>query len=1095
MRFSAAAIAEALDQPTPTPEQAAVIESSAPSSLVVAGAGSGKTETMAGRVVWLVANELVRPEQILGLTFTRKAAAELAARVRRRLSQLSRRGLIDAEVAASGEPTVSTYDAYAGRIVAEHALRLGREPGQRLIAQTVAWQYARRVVDNYDGPMDSVLVQPSTVTTDVLALAEGLSQHRVNGDDVRAFCEKLHGLLSGLPRGEKQRGSKALHADLEKVAGALSARCQLLPLVAAFDDAKRKAEVLDFADQMALAAQLADQFPEVAAAERATFRAVLLDEYQDTSHAQLVFLRALFGPVHTGVGDAPSLTAVGDPSQAIYGWRGASQGTLAAFPDHFAVSGKPASVLTLSTSFRNSIGVLAAANEVAAPLRDTAVSTPMLTTLAGAPQGVVRCGLYATIDDEAAAVASHVAAVWGADADARARGESGRSIAVLVRAWRQLPRIEAALRAREIPLEIVGVGGLLLEPEIVDVTAVLRVLADPGRGDALMRLLTGARWRIGPRDIAALGRWARQLMKTRSDDAAAPSSEIDVDPEPDEVDESSIIDALDDLPPRDWLSHDGHVRLAILASELRALRARSAQPLPELIADVIRTTGLDIEVLARGGVLATRANLDRLIEVAAEFAESVGSDEQVSLPAFLDYLDAAAVEERGLDRGDDEAAVPESRAGVEASSSRVQLLTVHGSKGLEWDVVVVPGLADTAFPGVRPADVRGWLTQRGQLPWPLRGDRDGLPSIAIESAADQPDAVAELERFVESVKEHLVREERRLAYVAVTRAKSMLLCTGYRWDDAQKPRGDSEFLAAVREACEAGAGFVECWTPMPDDGAANPLLAGGKATSPWPYDPLGGRRLVLEAAARLVGDAIDGAAGARDADPAVVAAMREWDRDVEVLLAEREAREQRALLEVVLPRHLSVSQLVLLRRDPAELAAQLRRPMPMPPAPLARRGTAFHAWLEQRFSAPRLVDIDELPGSADVDAAPDSDFLALQQAFFASHWSKRDPVEVEVPFELVVGDTIVRGRMDAVFADPDGGFTVVDWKTGRRPRGEEAVAAAAQLAAYRLAWADLNGVDVERVRAVFCYLRDGGDYSPSDLLDRDGIARLLESVG
>jgi DNA helicase-2/ATP-dependent DNA helicase PcrA len=1092
VRYSAAVIAEALDQPAPTPEQAAVIESSAPSCLVVAGAGSGKTETMAGRVVWLLANELVRPEQVLGLTFTRKAAAELAARVRRRLSQLSRRGLIDPEAAASGEPTVSTYDAYAGRIVAEHALRLGREPGQRLIAQTVAWQYARRVVENYDGPMDSVLVQPSTVTTDVLALAEGLSQHRASGDDVRAFCEKLHGLLSGLPRGEKQRGSKALHADLEKVAGALSARCQLLPLVAAFDDAKRKAEVLDFADQMALAAQLADEFPEVAAAERATYRAVLLDEYQDTSHAQLVFLRALFGPVHTGVGgvgQAPSLTAVGDPSQAIYGWRGAGQGTLSAFPDHFAVADEPATVLTLSTSFRNSAGVLAVANEVAAPLRGSAVSTPTLTTLAGAPQGVVRCGLYSTIDDEAGAVASRVAAVWEADADARARGGAGRSVAVLVRAWRQLPRIEAALRARDIPLEIVGVGGLLLEPEIVDVTAVLRVLADPGRGDALMRLLTGARWRIGPRDIAALGRWARQLMKTSSDDATAPSSETDVEPEPDEVDDSSIIDALDDLPPRDWLSHDGHVRLAMLAGELRALRARIAQPLPELIADVIRTTGLDVEVLARGGVLATRANLDRLIEVAAEFAESGDSDEQVSLPAFLDYLDAAAVEERGLDRGDDEAAVPESRAGIEASASRVQLLTVHGSKGLEWDVVVVPGLVDTLFPGVRPADVRGWLTQRGQLPWPLRGDRDGLPAIAIESAADQPDAVAELDRFVETVKEHLVREERRLAYVAVTRAKSMLLCTGYRWDDAQKPRGDSEFLVGVREACEAGAGVVECWTPMPDDGAANPLLAGGKARLPWPYDPLGARRPSLEAAARLVSDA------AEDDEAAVVAAMREWDRDVEVLLTEREAREHRARLEVALPRQLSVSQLVLLRRDPAELAAQLRRPMPMPPAPLARRGTAFHAWLEQRFSSPRLVDIDELPGSADVDAAPDSEFLALQHAFLASHWSKRDPTEVEVPFELVVGDTIVRGRMDAVFADPDGGFTVVDWKTGRRPRGDDAVAAAVQLAAYRLAWADLNGVEVERVRAAFCYLRDGGDYTPSDLLDRAGIAELLESVG
>jgi DNA helicase-2/ATP-dependent DNA helicase PcrA len=258
---------------------------------------------------------------------------------------------------------------------------------------------------------------------------------------------------------------------------------------------------------------------------------------------------------------------------------------------------------------------------------------------------------------------------------------------------------------------------------------------------------------------------------------------------------------------------------------------------------------------------------------------------------------------------------------------------------------------------------------------------------------------------------------------------------------------------------------------------------------PWPYDPLGDRRPDIETAARLVAEmkSVD--------DPAVVAAMREWDDDVEVLLAERDAREHRARLEVALPRHLSVSQLVTLRRDPHQLALQLRRPMPMAPALSARRGTAFHAWLEQRFSSPRLVDIDELPGSADPEAAPDSEFLALQQAFLASAWAQRDPVEVEVPFELVIADTVVRGRMDAVFADPEGGFTVVDWKTGRRPSGDDSAAAAVQLAAYRLAWADLNGVEVGRVRAVFCYLRDGGDYAPSDLLDRAGIRQLLESAG
>src|SRR5664279_2976998 len=353
--YTAAEIARALGQPPPTDEQAAVIESPSSSCLVVAGAGSGKTETMAGRVVWLVANGLVRPDQVLGLTFTRKAAAELAARVRRRLAQLAAHGLVDADVVSAADPTISTYDAYAGRIVAENALRLGLEPGQRLIPQTVAWQYARRVVDTYDGDMSAVQVTPGTVTNDVRALAEGLAQHRATGEQVRAYCEQIHAVLTALPKAATQRGTKPFHDDITNVANALAARCQLLPIVSAYNDAKRRRECLDFADQMALAADLAEKFPEVGAAERSTFRTVLLDEYQDTSHAQVVFLRALFGGVHAGIGAAPLLTAVGDPSQAIYGWRGASQGTLATFPNQFLRVDElhvdqPATVLTLGTS-------------------------------------------------------------------------------------------------------------------------------------------------------------------------------------------------------------------------------------------------------------------------------------------------------------------------------------------------------------------------------------------------------------------------------------------------------------------------------------------------------------------------------------------------------------------------------------------------------------------------------------------------------------------------------------------------------------------------------------------------------------------------
>ncbi|ABK53547.1 UvrD/REP helicase [Acidothermus cellulolyticus 11B] len=1129
-RFRAADLAGLLGLPPPTDEQAAVIESAAPLSVVLAGAGSGKTETMAGRVVYLVANGIVRPEQVLGLTFTRRAATELAGRIRRRLTQLARRRVIDPEVLAVGEPTVVTYDAYAGRIVADHALRLGVEPGLRLIGQAASWQFARRAVDAYDGPMDAVTLSPTTVTNRVFILAGELAQHRVDVESVAEFCDQLAAKLCALPypRGR----SRTMAEDVERIVDQLKLRRQLLPIVVDYRARKRDAEVLDFADQMALAATLAELFPEVGAAERAAFRAVLLDEFQDTSHAQLDFLRALFLP-KTAPPDAespaaaqPWLTVVGDPAQAIYGWRGASHGTFRAL---IAEAPCAVTVFPLATSFRNSPEILAVANLIAEPLRagrDT-TAVPVLRPRDDAPVGEARCACYPTVEDEAAAVAEYVARVLREDEAARQAGEPGRSIAILLRKWRQLLPLEPALRARGVPIRILGVGGLLDQPEIEDVVATLQVLVDPDRGDALMRLLTGARWRIGAADLAALHRWARRCAAaddraaTESqtlhgpDDRAATESQTSHGPDDagaplggDAADSLSLVDALDRLRTERWVTQSGWFsveggrRLARLADELHHLRSRLSQPLPDLVAEVIATIGVDVEVLARGEQPG-RSNLDAFLEVAADYADAA---ENPTLGGFLDYLEAAGYAERGLDRPEDDAAVAFDAAAGERRPGVVDVLTVHAAKGLEWDVVCVPGMVDGVFPtGVR--NTTGWLTSAHLLPWPLRGDRDALPSIDMTTADDQSAVVALLKDFAEAVKCHALAEERRLAYVAVTRARRWLFCTGYRWDDTTRAHADSAFLTGD----VLGAMRVECWTPVPDDGTANPRLVDGPRRVAWPVDPLGSRRPQVERAAALVRDAVavagepmsgrdDGSAEALtggEAEPRprtpIPATQWEqvdgWSRDIAVLLAERSrATEQSA---VVLPEQLSVTQLVALREDPSRFAARLRRPLPNRPVPSARRGTAFHRWLEQRFAAPRLLDVDELPGAADSDAAPDDELEALKTAFLESHWASRHPVDVEVPFHLVVDGRVIRGRMDAVFADPDGGFTIVDWKTGRRPRGEYAEAAAVQLGAYRLAWSELSGVPLERVRATFCYLRDGGDYAPADLLDRRGLMELL----
>ena len=190
-----------------------------------------------------------------------------------------------------------------------------------------------------------------------------------------------------------------------------------------------------------------------------------------------------------------------------------------------------------------------------------------------------------------------------------------------------------------------------------------------------------------------------------------------------------------------------------------------------------------------------------------------------------------------------------------------------------------------------------------------------------------------------------------------------------------------------------------------------------------------------------------------------------------------------------------------LRRDPAELARQLRRPVPRPPQPQARRGTRFHLWLEERWGQQRLLDLDELPGSADESAARDEDLLCLQDAFRRSEWWSRTPLELEVPFDLRLGNLVLRGRIDAVFADaPDGLLDVVDWKTGAPPRDDgregthEAAARSVQLAAYRLAWHHLTGTPLERIRAAFHYVESDTTVRPVDLASESELIGLLRDI-
>ena len=1133
-KFSARQLAELLhDGPPdevqyPTAAQQEIIEGPLEPLLVVAGAGSGKTKTMADRVVWLVANKLVAPEQILGVTFTRKAAGELASRIRGRLRLLERKLGEDA-ADAQLEAAVSTYHSYANGIVNDYGLRIGVERDSVMLGGAQSWQLANEVVEAYTGDYEHFTAAKSTLVNAVLQMASECSEHLLTPARVRA--EIQHHLDEVLALPYQAGKTKAAAKGVRDLVAKLQTRMSVTELVEAYQRAKAERRQLDFGDLVALAARIAKEIPEAGEMERAKYKVVLLDEFQDTSHAQMVLFSTLFG-------NGTPVTAVGDPHQSIYGFRGASAGQLGTFREHFPrllpEGGRtPAGVANLSVAWRNSTSILAAANAVSGPLNKPApwpgarmpLDVPELQAKPKPPVGDVYLGRYlsektVTLPDgtvsvgEAEALAAQIANVrsqWFRHPSHETDGRGNAlppTVAVLCRGKKQFDPIRRALEDLGIPVQIVGLGGLLSTPEIVDLLAVLRVLSDPGRSDSMLRILAGARWRIGPADLMALADWSRHLVRVREramnvreiaevhgpDESGAAVVETDL------AEAGSLVEAVDYLPKPGWtssagrsLTPEGLARLSALRDELRELRAYVGEDLTTLIGEVERRILLDIEVAAKPGISIheSRRNLDAFIDAAATFSASA---DRVDLAAFLAWLEVADEEENGL-----------PVTALETSREAVQLLTVHASKGLEWDVVAVPGLSEGQFPNDK--DSR-WSSGNAAVPWHLRGDGPDLPQWDWE----QPDQKSWLDAeklFADDARAHAEREERRLAYVAFTRAKDILFCTSSAWGGGRsKPTEASRYQLELYELGKAGApGFhLLAWLEPEDQGDENPANAVAERAS-WPKDPLPAqRRTAMEAAASAVLAAAaapaqteldpgntdaGGQAGAGDAG---VFEPSRWGRDVELVLARHRAPDE--VMEVELPAHISASMLVDLQDDPEAVTRQLRRPVPREPGMAARKGTAFHAWIEEYFGRSGMLDIDEYPGAADAYVDEAYQLEDMVATFEASEWASRTPAYIEVPVETRVDSVVVRGRIDAVFQDDDGGWDLIDWKTGAPPSKDKLAVRSVQLAVYRLAWARLKNVPLEKVRAAFYYVAADKVIRPHNLLGEAELERIIiDSAG
>jgi DNA helicase II / ATP-dependent DNA helicase PcrA len=953
----------------------------------------------------------------------------------------------------------------------------------------------------FDGEVADFELGESALTNVTLTLAGELAEHLVDLDTLEQYLAECARTVAALPTG---RPSAAQPKDLRDIVGSLRARCVAVDVARRYGRLKAARDAMDFSDQMAFAARLAREFPDIADIERQRYPVVLLDEFQDTSHAQLELLRSLFA--------RSAVTAVGDPHQSIYGWRGASATTLAAFRTAFAEAGSGAGcdvggvldgggmgvvrALPLATSWRNAERVLTTANAVAGPLRDR-VSVPVaeLAARPGAPQGRVFVARHDTDRDEAAALAR-----WLAE---RGAGRPGVSAAVLCRKRRQFRPIMEALEAQDVPFEVVGLGGLLLTPEVEDVVALLNVVHDPGRGDHLMRLLLGPLVRIGAADLDGLWQYAGERhRRDRATVTVASRGRAG-----DAADSVTLVDALEELPSPDWTGPRGESvsplaleRLAALADVVRSVRSETALPLPDLVSRAERALGLDVEVTARPGyyLSAARAHLDAFVDVAAEFAARA---DRVGLGAFLAWLDAAEEHERGL----------ETRM-ADSASGPVAIMTVHAAKGLEWDLVAIPGLVEATFPTHNSSSSsgrsgrwtigaqtgKGWLgsvTNAG-IPHALRGDRAALPDLDWRSLSDAVEARTAFARFTDEMGTHAMDEERRLAYVAVTRARDQLLLSCSVWGSQKTPRVTSRFLVDVLE----GAGFlpedpqerdraldegllalgvdgpatVLTWAPMPPVTDARRPETGAAADSHWPDLPSDGsptdarRERLAEAVRTGLRRAPWDGIGAEDPLRVLTERVLAQDRRVD------EGGHRPPALEAI-----SASSLVAAARSPEEFAWSLRRPMPSSPNPAARRGSRFHAFVEQHYGRAAMLDWDELPGSADPldDIEADEELARMKALFLASEWADRIPLAIETDVETVLatsrGPVSVRGRIDAVFRGRDERVAVVDWKSGRPGAPEEIAVRALQLAVYALAWERIHGLPTGSVDVAFYFAGSG----------------------
>lgn len=976
----------------PTAEQREILGLGLTSIRIRAGAGTGKTTTVAMVIANLIENHEVEPEQILGITFTNKAAAELADRVRESLA-----GNID----PGRQVEIHTYHGFAAQILAEFGPLAGVDNRDQVITPTFARQLMSETF--HHSSYDLLDITQSRTLNRIRQLGDRLGDHLLTPAD----------LISA--------------ASIKDDTVWLERR-EMAETLAQYSADKRRLRVVDYSDLVTLSTQITQNHPELAREIAKRYRVVVLDEYQDTNPAQRVMLNSVFGKGFPVV-------AVGDEDQTIYEWRGASAENFELFSTQFPRSdGSPAHDMGLALNRRSAPQILDIANQVRARANPEADD---LKALDGRPRGEVVTYWARDAVTEADWIARSFESLHES-------GTPWSDMAVLFRKNKDFAVVIDAMSRQDIPVEVANIGGLLSVPEVAELRAWLTTLEHPEDSAAITQVLFGSRFALGMADLAPMTRFA-----------AGSGDDADDSEEPTPITMIEAIESAEDIPGIRAGALDSLRRfLDIYREVLTESQGLTLIETCRLILDRTRAWQ-DIDALPPNARLTARLNIYRFLDLAEDWSPLRG---RPSVGAFLEYLDTM----------EDEPAEELDSARLSGEEA-VTLVTVHRAKGLEWDTVAIPAVTKNNFP-----------SKSQQHPDPVRFPEYLPPEIRIDNVvADLPAPKLERDHYL---RERHTRQEWRVAYVAVTRAKHRLLISGAYWyglpEPSKTPREPSELFDLIEgHSTATNAGHSE-------PGERPAILR--SPDSPYAPDPLfrdGWTSGLREAIADR---------GTIEEMAKELGMEEEYRQTLDEItdrlfhLAEPTAKEYGTESH-----SFSVTGLVTYAQCPKRFYWSEIDPLPRRRSVAAMRGTEIHRRIElhQRGQVPFEELHDDL-----YDVAPGEQverqggYQAYEQSRFAAE--RAELIEAPFKIELEAGTTVA-GRIDAVYCNGHH-WEIVDFKSGT-PSAEPS--RIVQLQAYAIAATevDLGLPPPEDLEMTFAYL-GGGLTEETVRADRQWVDAARESL-